>query len=260
MESVSDIVRGQIERRQIEELLVTLTNASTRHANTAKGKLKLLCIQELFRYESEECYQVATFLVSSANESAQEIGVILLTRFYECHPMDVEEQICRVANSQHWEVREWAASALGRILQDQFEASYPMLLRFAQHPDDFVRRAAVVGCKYASSSADVATAERIVDALTPLLYDPSKYVRENLGPFALGDALLPNHPDLILHHARNWVAEEDEMVRWNVAMMFSSQKGRPWIQQAKEIFDVLETDARPLVSRAVQRVKRHMTP
>ena len=83
-------------------------------------------------------------------------------------------------------------------------------------------------------------------------------MRKNLGPFALGDQFVRSYPDATLARLRTWMKDEDENVRWNVAMTFSAASGARLALRAPDILEFLATDERPFVRGAVRAAQRRV--
>jgi len=81
--------------------------------------------------------------------------------------------------------------------------------------------------------------------------DPARYVRVNLGQFAVSLALLKNYPDLTLRWLHTQSRKSDENVRWNVAMVWSAVGGRKHAEEGARILHRLAADDRRFVWRAV---------
>jgi HEAT repeat protein len=92
--------------------------------------------------------------------------------------------------------------------------------------------------------------------LAPLLRSQEAYVRRNLGPYTIGDALLRVNPKETLRCLREWSRDRDPMVRWNVAMAFSSAIGSFHWPAAKGILERLAKGPEPLVRNAVAKAMR----
>jgi HEAT repeat protein len=81
-------------------------------------------------------------------------------------------------------------------------------------------------------------------------------VRRNLGPSAIGDALLRVDPKETLKCLREWSHDRDQTVRWNVAMAFSSAIGSFHWPAAKSTLERLAKGPEPLVRNAVAKAMR----
>ncbi len=171
---------------------------------------------------------------------------------------DVITVFLKMADDADWEVRERAAVLLSELLVTDFDEIYARCLEWVHHPSENVRRAVVVGMKVAAKARKPGWGEKFLDLIEPLMSDRSVYVRKNLGPFAIGDGLLRYYPDLTLRRLEQWADQEDEQVRWNVAMVFSAASGATYIEAALPILGKLAADDRRFVWRAAASAMRNL--
>lgn len=143
-------------------------------------------------------------------------------------------------------------------MERNFDEAYALLQRWARHPSENVRRAVVLTAKKAGKERRPEWGEPLLDLLKPLLSDRSVYVRKNLGPFAIGDGLLRYYPGLTIARLTRWAEEEDEQVRWNVAMAFSTAGAARHLDAALPILERLAADDRRFVWRAVASAMRNL--
>jgi 3-methyladenine DNA glycosylase AlkC len=92
---------------------------------------------------------------------------------------------------------------------------------------------------------------KLLKLLDPLMRDESRYVRVNLGQFAISLALLKNYPELTLKWLCKHARSKNEFARWNVAMVWSAVGGRKYAEQGMELLTELAADERRFVWRAV---------
>ena len=102
--------------------------------------------------------------------------------------------------------------------------------------------------------------DSFLDVLEPLLSDRSRYVRDNLGPFAIGGTLIKCYPTQVLKRLDTWINDQDEQVRWNIAMIFSAAEGAKFAHESKHVLDILLSDERPYVKRAVSKAIKNIEP
>jgi len=160
----------------------------------------------------------------------------------------------RLAASENWEVREWVASACGSILEAHFHEFYDEMDRWSKDNSEYVRRAAVLAAMYAGKSRRPDFINPLLNILEHLLPDRSKYVRgDNLGPFAIGNALIKYYPEEVLTRMKSWVQSDDEQIRWNIAMVFSAAERAKYAARAKSILHIVLSDDRLYVKRAVAK-------
>jgi len=114
-----------------------------------------------------------------------------------------------------------------------------------------VRRAVVIATMEAAKASKPGRGPKLLRLLDPLMHDPARYVRVNLGPFAISLALLKNYPELTLKWLDKHSRKRDQNARWNVAMVWSAVGGRPYAEQGARLLHRLAADERRFVWRAV---------
>lgn len=132
------------------------------------------------------------------------------------------------------------------------------MVEWAKDESENIRRAVVLALLHAGKSRNPQFAGRILDIVEMLLPDRSKYVRDNLGPFAIGSGLMKYYRTEALGRLRQWVRSNDEQVRWNVAMVFSAANGASYAAEARDVIETLEMDERPYVQRAVAKALKNI--
>jgi hypothetical protein len=197
-------------------------------------------------------------LIAHPRRVDKELAAQILTPLAKSHPREVARAAHRLAREEDWGVREAAATLVGHLLVEAFNEVLPTLSEWVRASDSRVRRAVVVGAKYAARTRRPEWAEPLLDLIEPALKDDHDYVRKNLGPFALGDQFVRSYPDQTLARLRKWMADPSSSVRWNVAMVFAAASGARLAQRAPEILDFLATDDRPVVRSAVRAARRRV--
>lgn len=188
----------------------------------------------------------------------KELAAVIVAPLAATHARDLTRMAYRLARDEDWGVRETAASLIGRLLVEAWSEMLPQAREWVSGPDSRLRRAVVVGAKYAARTRKKEWAEPLLDLLEPALRDPDEYVRKNLGPFALGDQFVRSYPDATLARLRTWMQNADPNVRWNVAMAFSAASGARLAQRAPDILEFLAADERPVVRNAVRAAQRRI--
>lgn len=200
----------------------------------------------------------ATRLLQHPRRVDKELAAVILRPFIATNRSDLERAIHRLARDDDWEVRETAASLLGDCLERAFGEYLRPAQGWVATGDPRLRRAVVVGAKYAARSRHPERAETLLDLIEPALADHDEYVRRNLGPFAIGDQLLRSYPDATFARLERWSREPDENVRWNVASTFTSASGARVAERGFGILAFLAGDTRPFVTRAVSAAVRNI--
>jgi 3-methyladenine DNA glycosylase AlkD len=187
-------------------------------------------------YDSSGCRSLAAFLARYA---------------YAGFPEEATELLYQLADDENWEVREWAGSAAGFVLDDWFDQFYPTLKMWAKDESVNVRRAVCIAVMDAANKRKPARAEPLLALLDPLIGDREEYVRKNLGPFAIGACLIGRYPEATVARLRHWLASDDsEATRWNLAMTFSGGHARKQLDSGLQILTALAADPRRFVWRA----------
>lgn len=200
----------------------------------------------------------ATRLLQHPRRVDKELAALILRPLIASHRADVERAIHRLARDDDWEVRESAASLLGDALGRAFDEYLRPAEAWVATGDARLRRAVVVGAKYAARARHPDRATPLLDLIEPALADHDEYVRRNLGPFAIGDQLLRSYPDATFERLERWARDPDENVRWNVAATFTSASGARAAERGFGILAFLATDTRPFVARAVSAAVRNI--
>ena len=205
------------------------------HLKDRPGRLSAWCKQLLARPEF----------------NAIEVGLTLLPGIYARDPKFAQRQLLLQADSPNWEVREFAGGVAGEILDQHFNEFYPVLKKWALHSSENVRRAVVVAAMQAAKANRPRRGSKLLKLLDPLMKDEARYVRVNLGQFAISLALLKNYPALTLKWLNKHSLTKNEYARWNVAMVWSAVGGRPYAKEGMRLLHRLAADDRRLVWRAV---------
>ncbi len=200
----------------------------------------------------------AARLLAHPRRVDKELAAILLAPLARSHPAEVERAVLRLARDERWDVREAAAALLGEALDVSFDPFYRSCRTWMDKEEPRVRRAIVVAAKYAAKSRVPERAARLLDLIEPALRDRDEYVRRNLGPFAIGDQLLRSYPEETLARLGRWATDTDEVVRWNVAMAFSSATGADLAEQGLPILRILARDESKFVARAANAALRRI--
>jgi HEAT repeat protein len=195
-------------------------------------------------------------LSASPSPTGRQVACLLLASHYPKDPAGVLRTAESLAEDPHWEVREAAGGLLGSLLDRDFNRMRGRLEVLRHSKSENLRRAVVLAVKYAARRDRPERVPELLALLQPLLRDQEPYVRRNLGPYTIGDALLRADPKETLRSLREWSRDRDQMVRWNVAMAFSSAIGSFHWPAAKSILERLAKGPEPLVRSAVAKAMR----
>ncbi|OLC20258.1 MAG: hypothetical protein AUH33_04035 [Chloroflexi bacterium 13_1_40CM_68_21] len=197
-------------------------------------------------------------LIAHPRRVDKELAALIVLPLAQSHPRELARMAYRLARDDDWGVRETAASLLGQLLIDAWAETLPHAREWVGGPDSRLRRAVVVAAKYAARTRRQEWAEPLLDLIEPALRDHDEYVRKNLGPFAIGDQFVRSYPEATLARLREWMQDENENVRWNVAMAFSAASGARLAARAPDILEFLASDERPFVRGAVRAAQRRV--
>ena len=195
-------------------------------------------------------------LATSPSPTGRQVACLLLASHYPKDAAAVLRTAELLAEDPHWEVREAAGGLLGSLLDRDFNRMRVRLEALRNSRSENQRRAVVLAVKYAARRDRPERVPQLLALLQPLLRDPEPYVRRNLGPYTIGDALLRVDPKETLRSLREWSRDRDEIVRWNVAMAFSSAIGSFHWPAAKSILERLAKGPEPLTRSAVAKAMR----
>jgi hypothetical protein len=248
-------LRACIEARDLEGLLALMQESG--RVPTLRLAHKL--VFQILRDEPETIYAWGVALAGRQEWAARFGASGFFAPFYAAHQDEVRRLLLQLADDENWGVREGAATGWAIVLQDHFDQVYPLYQEWAQHPSENVRRAVVLAVMpvVRDKERGAERAAPCLRLLEPLLADRSQYVRKNLGPFAIGSAILNHHPDLTFATLERWREQyDDEQVRWNLAMALSSSGGAAHVERSLDFLYTLADEPRRTVWRAVASAAR----
>ena len=188
----------------------------------------------------------------------KDFAALVIAPLAVSHPKDVARAAHRLADDDDWEVREYGATLVGRLLSGAFEAFLPTACDWMKGHDARLRRAVVVGAKYAARERRPERAEALLDLIEPALRDHDEYVRKNLGPFAIGDGLLRAYPDATRARIARWAENDDPNVRWNAAMAFSAASAARHADLGMPLLEQLARDKDAFVRRGALAAQKRL--
>lgn len=189
-------------------------------------------------------------LRGSPVSGARQVAAQLAGYLWPEHP-ELTSSIWALADDPDWEVREWSVGPFVTLGLAQ-SGAWSLFREWAEQGTDGVKRALAVALKHTAHSrrVDAASLLRAADALA---LSESEYVRKNLGPFGIGDGVLPCFPEETLNHLRSWAQSKAWPARWNAAAAFTAKKAQPWAAVGLAFLSVLADDADSRVSRVARR-------
>ena len=260
-ERLKSLIRRFAKRLDTEQIMAALDSVSTPHAGTAKTKDKRFVIRELEHAIEESNDSVRLFykygkkLCIAKSGNSKEVGVSLIWRGYAESPSNVMELILQTADHNNWEVREYAASALIRLVAGNPEL-YNEMLRLTSHGSENVRRAVLFSALAFKNEKNCAKGLKIISLL---LSDASAYVRRNLGPFILGSHFGNSLPKQTFKLLRKMSRSKDRNVLWNLAMSFNNSFGWKYPDESLEFLKGLLQYEDGFVRNAAVSSIRHLS-
>lgn len=156
------------------------------------------------------------------------------------------QKIREMADDEDWKVRERAAGEIKNINDKHFLEYLPVWQQWVQDSNPNIRRAVEVGLLRISKEHY----QEAFALLVPLLYDNDTYIRKNCGPFALSSVALRS-PDDAFKRFEKLIQEENQHVRWNIAMCLGVRFGVQHPKRSIVLLKILTQDERRFVWRAV---------
>ncbi len=259
------IIEAALNKQDYKKVIAELDKVSTKHSGTAKMKDKRYVIAEVVRHISEEnhkkpereFYKAGLSILKINSDNAKEVGIHILWRGYKHNKAAVTKWLYKITDDANWEVREYAAGALGGTLAANPEF-YSTLKKWVKDNSENIRRGVVLAAAALRDKNDPAKIKKAFDLFEPLMYESSLYVKKNLGPFILGSYYGNNMPDIVLAFLYRMIKVKDQHVRWNVAMAFNNSFGNHHPNEAIKYLRILANDDTPLVQRAVKSTLNHL--
>lgn len=202
-----------------------LQSLATKHGRTPEQAVKMQAIRiikQAYRHDAELLYIRTLSLAKTEDAACQEISLILLAEQYAIYPEEIQSVVRQLADSAHWEVREWAASACGIILSHHFHDYILQLQSWAESTSANIRRCAAVAVKYMAKEKREDAFQPMLQVIDSLMHDTDPYVTKNLGGFAIGEGLLKYYPKPMIAQLERWAQQKDEQVSCHLATVFTS--------------------------------------
>ncbi|MBK8552847.1 MAG: DNA alkylation repair protein [Ignavibacteria bacterium] len=255
-------ILSAINSNEYSEIVSILEKIKTSHAGTPKTKDKRFVIREIVKHiidtsgdREKDFFIAGSFYCSRKEDVSKEIGVSLIWRGYKFNKEKVKEALLKIAGDPNWEVREYAANAFADTLYHNPEF-YNDVMKWTKHHSENVRRAVVFS---ALSLREKEHLHKAFSIFEPLLFDSSKYVRKNLGPFILGSYFGNKYPKETIRQLKKWSKIRDENVRWNVIMSFNNSFGNKYPGEAFDVLKNFTGDVDLTVKRALKSTLNHLS-
>jgi len=251
-----------IKEKDHAGIISILEKIKTDHAGTAKTKDKVFVLREIVKHivensrnREKDFFETGYYFCSRKEDVSKEIGISLVWRGYRFNKREVKEILLKTADHNNWEVREYAASAFANTHYENREI-YKDLQKWTKHPSENVRRAVVFS---ALALRDKENLDKAFTLLEPLMFDNSKYVKKNLGPFILGSLFGNKYPRETIRQLKKWSKIRDCNVRWNIIMSFNNSFGNSHPEEALKVLKYFIGDIDLTVKRAMLSTLRFLS-
>nr|WP_243239371.1 HEAT repeat domain-containing protein [Sulfobacillus harzensis] len=191
-------------------------------------------------------------LKNSAEPGARQVASLLFGSLWE-NSDAVEASVLELAEDPDWEVREWAVEAFIRFYRARPTVANARFASWAEGGSVSVKRAIAVAVRGLALDR-AASLQHLLSWADRLADEEDAYVRKNLGPYAIGDGLLPMYPAPTLDYLEQWSQRPHWAARWNAAMALSARRSRPYLHRARPWIASLANDDEARVRRAAVKV------
>jgi hypothetical protein len=248
-----------------KKIISTLDSISTKHAGTAKNKDKKYVINEVASHikkqklkdPDKEFFRIGKEILAISSDNAKEIGIHTICCGYKYNKNKVTEYLYKITNDSNWEVREYAAGALSAVVRSN-PGFIKTLKKWTRDRSENIRRGVVLAACGLRDLKDPSSFYKALTLLEPLLKDPSRYVKVNLGPFILGGYFGNHFPEKIFELLDRIIKSDNENVKWNAVMVFNNSFGNRHPEEAVKYLKILAKDKSPVVQRAVRSTLNHL--
>lgn len=202
-----------------------ITGVNILHDNEVRAGLMLKAFKEM-RKLGYVTFDVAQLLLQkSSGTKGLELGSMILAEAADAPPTQAFKLLLTLCDHSNWEVREYAGESLGTFLIRHFKRFESKLISLHKARSENVRRGIVLAIKYLGKHRGAVPPESLLNVLGHYMDDTSGYVKRNLGPFAIGDALLLYYPIETLAFLNRFSKAKLPQARWNVASAFTTSVG-----------------------------------
>ena len=222
--------------------------------NPSKAKFLAQLAKEIFEKDQDILSRIQ-WLIDTEVKEYIELSLLLMPKtenkkFYKT--------IIKYCDSDDWEIREYAGEALGEFLKPHLNNFYRDIIELRKKKSENIRRGAVLAMKYLAKYRIPEYRKKIFDILGYFLDDDREYVKKNLGPFAIGDALIIYYPEETISFIKRYSKSKKSTVKWNICMIFSSASGSKHYDVAMPILikNIYDNDA--IVRNAAMKALRQI--
>jgi len=259
------LITDYLLRNDYKKIISILDSISTKHSGTAKMKDKRYIISEIVKHiasfnsknPDKLYYQTGIKILKLRSDNAKEVGIHILWRGYAYNKTSVTKWLHKITDDKNWEVREYAAGALAGTLKE-YTGFYSTLKKWVKDRSENIRRGVVLAAVALRDKNDPVKIKKAFDLFEPLMYDPSVYVKKNLGPFIVGSYFGNHLPKETFRFLDKMLKIKNDNVRWNIAMAFNNSFGNRCPNEAVKYLRTLSNDPSPVVQRAVRSTLNHL--
>lgn len=259
------VIGSALSKQDYKKVIAELDKVSTKHSGTAKMKDKRYVIAEIVKYINEADYKDPIYefhkaglkILAVKSDNAKEVGIHILCRGYKHDKVNVTKWLHRITDDANWEVREYAAGALVHTLKEN-PVFYNTLKKWIKDKSENIRRGVVMSAVALRDKDDPGKIKKAFELMEPLMYDSSRYVKVNLGPFILGSYFGNHLPGEVFKFLDRMIKNKDAHVRWNAAMVFNNSFGNRYPLEAVKYIKRLSKDESKVVQRAVKSTINHL--
>jgi hypothetical protein len=227
--------------KSLHEILTELEHHSTNSRGSAPAK-EIDKAAKLLKSSGHGTLKDATSLLDIGTNTAIELALLILPTESNKDSKKVFDLLLKYADHENWEIREYAGEMMGEFLRHHFRNYSKHLIHLRRSNSENVRRAVVIGLKYLGKYRELSLSQDILEILGWYMDDESNYVKKNLGPFAIGDAMIEYDPVHTITCLRRWTSHSNPNVKWNVASVFTTAAGAKYYDVGFELLGKLIQD------------------
>ena len=215
---------ASLTNKDLIQVLSELEHHTTNSRGSAPAK-EIDKAARLVRSSGLATLKNSVALLDCGTTNSIELALLVLPVESNKNSNEVFEILTKYADHENWEIREYAGEMIGEFLRYHFSDYKKRLIHLRGSDSENIRRAVVIGLKYLGKYRELSLSQEILEILKLYMDDVSNYVKKNLGPFAIGDAMIDYDPSRTLAFLKEHASDDNPTVRWNVASAFSTAAG-----------------------------------
>lgn len=215
---------SQLVSKSLDEVLIELEQ----HSSNSRGSAPAKEISKAARYlisSGESSLENAITLLDIKTINSIELALLILPLDSTENKNKIFDILIKYADHSNWEIREYAGERIGEFLRYNFRDYRKDLIKLRASDSENIRRGVVIGLKYLGKYRELSLSRDILEILALYMDDESKYVKKNLGPFAIGDAMINYDSIGTLDLLERYADSDNPNIKWNVASAFSTAAG-----------------------------------